>query len=346
MILQRPYQSCVGVIGALALGLLTAGAARANPQVYRKLLHSAGWVVVPNRKGMSAGTCFVVDRERRLAVTCRHVVGDSPDCLVYFPRYHDGEALVDANDYLDGVAALTGRVIARDEVRDLALLRLDGLPDGVSAVPLAARSPEPGESVYSVGNSGLADGGYLWRYTRGDVRLVYSRKVKTKKGTAKVRILETQSPVNEGDSGGPVVNRKGELVGVAASYTADERLVSENTDVSEVRQFLRDALAARVKAVSAAATSAPPSFVGRWQVAVTRADQQASAGEADFRDDHTFTLKGATTLSGRYACANGVLLLFQGEQSLLLPLTKVDHDRFQVSAPDAQFRFIRQPAGK
>lgn len=348
MIFQRPVKSIAGVVGALALGLLTAGAARANPQIYRRLLHSAGWVVVPSQGKMSAGTCFVVDREHHLAVTCRHVVGESSECLVYFPRYLDGEALVDANDYLDGIAALTGRVIARDEGRDLALIRLDGLPDDVSAVRLAERSPEPGESVYSIGNSGLADGGFLWRYTRGDVRLVYSRKVKMAKKTKKVRILETQSPVNEGDSGGPVVNRRGELVGVAASYTAGERLVSENTDVSEVRQFLHDALAARVKSVAgdASPSTAPLSFVGRWKVAVTRADKQASTGEADFLDDHTFILKGATTVSGRYACANGILLLFQGEKALMLPLSKVDHDRFQVESAKAKFSFSRQPAGK
>ena len=44
------------VAGALLLGLLAAGVARADPQVYRKLLHSTGWVVVPTEKGVSAGT--------------------------------------------------------------------------------------------------------------------------------------------------------------------------------------------------------------------------------------------------------------------------------------------------
>lgn len=49
---------------------------------------------------------------------------------------------------------------------------------------------------------------------------------------------ETQSPINPGDSGGPVVNAAGELIGIAQSISPKARLVSYNVDISEVRAFM------------------------------------------------------------------------------------------------------------
>ena len=50
--------------------------------------------------------------------------------------------------------------------------------------------------------------------------------------------LETQSPINQGDSGGPVVNVAGELVGISQSLSAKARLVTTCVDISEVKYFL------------------------------------------------------------------------------------------------------------
>src|SRR5262249_52591585 len=52
------------------------------------------------------------------------------------------------------------------------------------------------------------------------------------------KMLETQSPINPGDSGGPVVNDNLELVGVVSSLDPRSRLVSLCIDVEEVRAFL------------------------------------------------------------------------------------------------------------
>jgi hypothetical protein len=233
---------------------------------------------------------------------------------------------------------------------------LDSLPDGIEELPLASRSPEPGETVHSVGNSGLADGDVLWRYARGCVRLVYLKSVSTPRGMTKVRLVETQSPVNKGDSGGPVVNDHGRLVGVAASYTAEERLVSENTDVQEVKRFLQEARAGAsdgADEIRVAEKSAKPKehrsrVIGRWKFTVTTRDGEGIAGHGQFRSDATFAVSSAigkrndTTLSGRYACANDILLLMHGEATLLLPLTWIGPDRFVFKSGHSEYIFDRQ----
>lgn len=95
--------------------------------------------------------------------------------------------------------------------QDLAVLQLEALPAGVEELPLAARSPDLGDSVYSVGNPGAS--GALWVFTTGQVRAVYQRRWATDTHDAVVwreaQVVETSSPTNGGDSGGPVVNHRG-----------------------------------------------------------------------------------------------------------------------------------------
>ena len=57
---------------------------------------------------------LVADGDRRLVVTCRHVVGDAREVLVYFPRFEEGRPVVEAARYLREHSAAVGRVIAAD----------------------------------------------------------------------------------------------------------------------------------------------------------------------------------------------------------------------------------------
>jgi len=65
--------------------------------------------------------------------------------------------------------ASRGEVIERDASRDLALIRVERLPDRAGAI-LFARSPATtGSIIYSDGASGV-DENLLWRLTKGNVR--------------------------------------------------------------------------------------------------------------------------------------------------------------------------------
>src|SRR5205823_3994391 len=199
----------------------------------------------------------------------------------FFPRFDGDELLVESGDYLRKQTPIDGRVLATDGNRDLALVQLASLPDGIEPLPLAQKSPSPGETVHSIGNSGLYEGlssGSLWWYTQGTVRQVSLHRVEAKDKKARVRMIETQSPVNRGDSGGPVLNNQAEVVGVTDSYDARERLVSQNIDVQELRTFLAGATLAQ------AAPAAPKdprtlAMVGDWKFHVRKAAD--AKGKAD-----------------------------------------------------------------
>lgn len=224
--------ACVAVIAGMATN------ASADVEIYNKTLKSTAWVLAKTGGETSSGTGVLVDTQKKLLITNFHVVGEARAAVVFFPEMKNDKPIVDRQHYLKNVKKLgiRGRVLGVDRQRDLALVELDRLPEGAEALPLAPDSIGPGEDVQSIGNAGSSDA--LWVYTSGTVRSVYQKQFRTGAGEHDFMVVETQSPINSGDSGGPVVNNKGELVAISQAISPKARLVSYSVDVSEVKTFL------------------------------------------------------------------------------------------------------------
>jgi S1-C subfamily serine protease len=215
-------------------------------KVYDRTLHSTVWVLMPiSGTRARTGSGSLIDHSRRLILTNYHVVGDDDSGFVSFPIFQNGKLVAERDAYRAPGQRIPAKVVARDPKRDLAVLQLEGpVPPEARAIKLAKEGPSPGQRVHSVGNPGAS--GALWAYTEGSVRQVYHSKIRTMdRETGKgfeidARVVETQSPVNQGDSGGPVVNDKGELVAVVQGHVPDAqaRSVSIFIDVSEVRDLM------------------------------------------------------------------------------------------------------------
>ncbi|MBY0456304.1 MAG: serine protease [Gemmataceae bacterium] len=241
----------------------------AGVSVYQKVVRSTAWVHSDRGNGkLATGSGALVDKGRRLVLTNYHVVGDVKNATVYFPDFDKDtrKVIPDRKHYADrnNRLGISGEVVQLDKDADLALIRLERVPDGVPELPLAADSPDPGQSVHSIGNPGKS--GALWVYTPGKVRQVYDKKWKAKldeKNTVsfQAKVVETDSPTNPGDSGGPLVNDKGELVGVTQGGAIDAQSISLFVDLSEVKRF-----------------------VNRRAVQVLRSDDPKDKKEADKKD--------------------------------------------------------------
>lgn len=245
-------------IGVLLVGVSlllpeesTRAQGEAGGKVYQRALKSTVWIVVPKGDGKTSnGTGTLVHQKLQLVLTNYHVVRDKDKALILFPAYDKkGEIVAERKHYFDLLSkggGIQGKVVARDPSRDLALIQLQSVPTGAEAIRLADKSVGPGQTVHSIGNPGAS--GALWVYTSGTVRQVYRKQFKTagKDGAdpfeIDARVVETSSPVNPGDSGGPVLNDKGELVAVTQGHANDAaaRLVSYFIDVSEARVLLAE----------------------------------------------------------------------------------------------------------
>jgi S1-C subfamily serine protease len=243
--------------GALtALCLSCAPPVRADPDVYDRAVRSTVFIIGVTPEGQrAAGSGALVDAEKRIVVTNYHVAAymkaNMKVVLAFFPEFQNGRLITDVGYYArNGKQLATSfEVVKADPKRDLAAIRLARVPSGARELKLALRSPKPGETLHSIGNSDALDGGILWRYSKGEVRQVYSTRFRAVMGSGNADsvldvqswVVESQVPSNPGDSGGPVLNSRGELVAVTESIDRKKVLITLGIDISEVRAFLRTA---------------------------------------------------------------------------------------------------------
>ena len=146
-------------------------------------------IVAAEKAGASLGSGVLVDanREQAIVLTNWHVVRDSRSAvLVQFP---------------DGFQT-AGTVVRWDEAWDLAALVIWKPP--ATPVPLAAIPPSPGDLLTIAG------------YGRGPYRAQTGRCTEyLSPGTGYPKeFVELAAGARQGDSGGPILNERGELAGV------------------------------------------------------------------------------------------------------------------------------------
>jgi HEAT repeat protein len=210
-------------------------------EIFSRLVKSS--VLIMNGKGWGSGS--LIHAERRLILTNYHVVGDNSTVDVSFPCYdNSGKLIVDGDYYLRAYQDkkfLRGTVLKRAKDRDLAVVRLDKLPEDTPALKLAAHSASTGQTVYSVGNAGASEA--RWQFVTGTVRQVHHYNWDVQVGrkilSFDADIVETTSPTNPGDSGGPLVNDKLQLVAVTQGANVKARELSIFIDIGEVKNLLK-----------------------------------------------------------------------------------------------------------
>lgn len=166
-------------------------------EVYRKTNPSVVQVVVAGQassRSSGSGSGFVVDKAGYI-LTNQHVVEGARTISV---RFSDG-------------TTREAQVAGTDKGNDLALLKID-LPTGVPAAPL-------GDSDrVSVGDIAVAIGspfGLDQTVTQGIISAVH-RTWAPDSGRVRRNLLQTDAPVNPGNSGGPLLNAQGEVVGITS----------------------------------------------------------------------------------------------------------------------------------
>ena len=149
-----------------------------------------------------SGSGFLIDREGGYALTNTHVVTheNGASCGEVNVRICDTETTATVETLGDRAHGLGGGV-------DLALIRLKRVPSEAKQVKLgSSEAVRNGERVFVIGNSL----GYGTCITSG----IVSDKCREVDGD---QLLMTDCAINGGNSGGPMFNEKGQVIGVIVS---------------------------------------------------------------------------------------------------------------------------------
>jgi serine protease Do len=116
------------------------------------------------------------------------------------------------------------KLIARDPDVDLALLSIDAT--NLTPLQPAAGSPRVGEMVFAFGHPW----GQRNTVTRGIVSALVSAQ--NRRGET-LPVIRSDTPLAPGNSGGPLVNAKGEVVGINAMIVGGDQSVSIAASVAK-----------------------------------------------------------------------------------------------------------------
>ena len=158
-------------------------------------------VMVVTNDGMGSG--IVIDGAGYV-LTNHHVVASYSTVAIIF-RPQNGEELIKN-------LAWKATVEKIDEIADLALLKIENPPPTLQILKLGnSKALEVGMNVHSIGHPY----GENWTYTQGTIsalRKNYETEFDGK--TFRANIVQHQSPTDPGNSGGPLLNDSGQVVGI------------------------------------------------------------------------------------------------------------------------------------
>jgi putative serine protease PepD len=151
-------------------------------------------------RGTAAGTGVILSSDGDI-LTNAHVVAGASTVLVTLI----GES-----------QPRTARVVGADSVADLALLHIDGA-SGLRAATLGTSAGVAvGDDVVAIGNALALRGGPT--VTRGIISAL-DRTLESNAGTM-TGLIQTDASISSGNSGGPLVNALGEVIGINTAVAA------------------------------------------------------------------------------------------------------------------------------
>jgi putative serine protease PepD len=181
-----------------------AGATKTAGQVYAQAKDSVAYITAEvtetsggpfggTQRGEATGSGFVVSRDGYV-VTNAHVIEGATSVKV---KIGDGPSK-------------TARIVGRDESTDIALLKVD--PAGQTLTPLTFGDSDAvrvGDPTYAIGNPfGLS------RTLTTGVVSALQRQISAPNGFSIDDVIQTDAALNPGNSGGPLFNARGEVIGV------------------------------------------------------------------------------------------------------------------------------------
>lgn len=151
-----------------------------------------------SQRSASLGSGFVLNRSGDI-VTDQHVVADASAITV---------------DFADGTHT-TAKLVGADASTDIAVIRVDVAASKLHPLTLRSTGARVGEPVLAIGNPF----GYRLSVSQGIVSGL-GREITSPNGFTLTDAIQTDAAVNHGNSGGPLVDTRGRVIGINAQIAA------------------------------------------------------------------------------------------------------------------------------
>jgi hypothetical protein len=153
------------------------------------------------------GTGLILD-EHGLVVTNLHVVANarSIGAMLYDPArptYSVMDGGLARFLFENHRAIKTAQLVKADPILDLALVRVDADTSRYSRLPFRDHPVMPGETVFALGHPGES----AWSFTSGVVSAIQQG------------VIQHDAPIDHGSSGGPLIDDRGNVVGINTART-------------------------------------------------------------------------------------------------------------------------------
>jgi len=182
----------------------------------------------------SGGTGSIIQSDG-LVLTNAHVIVDEKTAKPY-PRLSVflKPARVTGDPKVDLSRMAKARVVAYSSPLDLALLKLEGVTGPLPSIDLGESDrTRIGDRVIAIGHP---EQGGLWTLTTG----VISAEVDNFNGVKGKNVFQTETGLNRGNSGGPLVDGEGHMVGV---NTAIARVAPDGLPITSISFSLKSTVA-------------------------------------------------------------------------------------------------------
>ncbi|TYT62996.1 S1C family serine protease [Natrialba swarupiae] len=161
--------------------------------IYEESIGDVVLVTVPGDEGAPGGLGSGFVLEEGDVVTNHHVVAGTDEVELQFTDE----------------AWRTGEVVGSDVHSDLAVVSVDDVPDVATGLTLSDDDPVVGQEVLALGNPLGLDASISQGIVSG-----IDRSLPSPTGFAIPAAIQTDAPVNPGNSGGPLISLEGDVLGV------------------------------------------------------------------------------------------------------------------------------------
>jgi serine protease Do len=182
--------------------LVSAGDAMTTSQIYKTYSDSVVCITVQTSSGTGAGTGFFISDDGYI-MTCYHVI--------------DGQQAMSVT-LNDGTTSYEATYVGGDEELDVAIIKIDATDNETFHAVTLGKSEllEVGDNVTVIGNAL----GSLANTTTSGIVSALNRAITMSDGTV-MNLLQSDCTINSGNSGGPMFNQYGEVIGIVnAKYSS------------------------------------------------------------------------------------------------------------------------------